>query len=235
MKDKKRNLPTLLPGIMILAICFFAAPASASVVVSVEKSTQRMTVTVDGAIRYRWPVSTGRKGYATPSGSFRAFRMEAEHYSKEWDEAPMPHSIFFTDKGHAIHGSYDVKRLGRPASHGCVRLSPAHAAILFSLVRKSGLSNTKVVLNGGRIGPSAIARAKLQEYRPQRRRPLNSTRMRPPMRTVRLSSPQNNPPAHSNSDEAECRVHHDNPILRTNLTRRSVSPSRKRAKSGPSR
>ena len=162
MKDKKRNLPTLLPGIMILAICFFAAPASASVVVSVEKSTQRMTVTVDGAIRYRWPVSTGRKGYATPSGRFRAFRMEAEHYSKEWDEAPMPHSIFFTDKGHAIHGSYDVKRLGRPASHGCVRLSPAHAAILFSLVRKSGLSNTKVVLNGGRIGPSAIARAKLQ-------------------------------------------------------------------------
>ena len=162
MKDKKRNLPTLLPGIMILAICFFAAPASASVVVSVEKSTQRMTVTVDGAIRYRWPVSTGRKGYPTPSGSFRAFRMEAEHYSKEWDEAPMPHSIFFTDKGHAIHGSYDVKRLGRPASHGCVRLSPAHAAILFSLVRKSGLSNTKVVLNGGRIGPSAIARAKLQ-------------------------------------------------------------------------
>ncbi len=162
MKDKKRNLPTLLPGIMILAICFFAAPASASVVVSVEKSTQRMTVTVDGAIRYRWPVSTGQKGYPTPSGSFRAFRMEAEHYSKEWDEAPMPHSIFFTDKGHAIHGSYDVKRLGRPASHGCVRLSPAHAAILFSLVRKSGLSNTKVVLNGGRIGPSAIARAKLQ-------------------------------------------------------------------------
>ena len=162
MKDKERNLPALLRDIMILAVCFFAAPASASVVVSVEKSTQRMTVTVDGAIRYRWPVSTDRKGYATPSGSFRAFRMEAEHYSKEWDEAPMPHSIFFTDKGHAIHGSYDVKRLGRPASHGCVRLSPAHAAILFSLVRKSGLSNTKVVLNGGRIGPSAIARAKLQ-------------------------------------------------------------------------
>ena len=162
MKDKERNLPALLPGIMILAICFFAAPASASVVVSVETPTQRMTVTVDGAIRYRWPVSTGRKGYPTPSGSFRAFRMEAEHYSKEWDEAPMPHSIFFTDKGHAIHGSYDVKRLGRPASHGCVRLSPAHAAILFSLVRKSGLSNTKVVLNGGRIGPSAIARVKLQ-------------------------------------------------------------------------
>jgi hypothetical protein len=75
--------------------------------------------------------------------------MEEDHYSKEWDEAPMPHSIFFTKIGHAIHGSYDVKRLGTPASHGCVRLSPAHAATLFAMVKRDGVTNTKVVLTGG--------------------------------------------------------------------------------------
>jgi len=147
-----------------------AAPAAAAapekpkstVLINIDKSSQEMTVFVDGVETYSWPVSTGRPEYATPSGNYKPTSMNEMWYSKQWDNSPMPHSIFFTDKGHAIHGSYDVKRLGRPASHGCVRLSPAHAAILFSLVRKSGLSNTKVVLNGGRIGPSAIARAKLQ-------------------------------------------------------------------------
>jgi hypothetical protein len=74
--------------------------------------------------------------------------MEADHYSKEWDEAPMPHSIFFTKIGHAIHGSYETKKLGTPASHGCIRLSPAHAATLFAMVKQDGVTNTKVVLTG---------------------------------------------------------------------------------------
>jgi hypothetical protein len=74
--------------------------------------------------------------------------MEADHYSKEWDDAPMPHSIFFTKIGHAIHGSYETKKLGTPASHGCVRLSPAHAATLFAMVKQDGVTNTKVVLTG---------------------------------------------------------------------------------------
>ncbi len=88
--------------------------------------------------------------------------MEKEHFSKEWDDAPMPHSIFFTQKGHAIHGSYDVKHLGTPVSHGCVRLLPANAAKLYALVEKEGVTNTTVVLTG--VTPSSapvVARRKL--------------------------------------------------------------------------
>ena len=125
-----------------------AAPASAAVLISVDKSEQRMTVSVDGVPRYVWPVSTGKAGHATPSGTFKAFRMEADHLSKEWDDAPMPHSIFFTTEGHAIHGSFDTKRLGTAASHGCVRLAPENAAVLFALVKQDGLLTTKVVLTG---------------------------------------------------------------------------------------
>jgi hypothetical protein len=122
--------------------------AKANVLVAVDKTTQRMTVSVDGKPRYTWPVSTGMSGHATPAGSFRAFRMEEEHFSQEWDDAPMPHSIFFTNAGHAIHGSFATKRLGGPASHGCVRIAPANAAKLFALVRAEGLTSTKVVVSG---------------------------------------------------------------------------------------
>jgi hypothetical protein len=124
-----------------------------------------MTVVRDGAAVYNWPVSTGRTGYATPSGSYNAFRMEADHYSKEWDDAPMPHSIFFTKIGHAIHGSYDTKKLGMPASHGCVRISPAHAATLFALVKQDGLVKTKVVLTGSE--QVALAQRGVRVPRPQ--------------------------------------------------------------------
>jgi lipoprotein-anchoring transpeptidase ErfK/SrfK len=130
-----------------LALLPAALPASAEVVVTIDKSTQRMTVVVDGSTRWRWPVSTGARSYDTPSGSYTAFRMEKDYYSKEWDDAPMPNSIFFTQRGHAIHGSYD-KRLGRPVSHGCVRLNPANAAKLYSLVASQGVTNTKVVVTG---------------------------------------------------------------------------------------
>ena len=123
--------------------------ANAAVLVTVDKSIQQMTVEVDGRPLYQWPVSTGKAGnYDTPSGKFKAFRMERDHFSKEWDDAPMPFSIFFTQKGHAIHGSNDTKRLGTPASHGCVRLLPANAEKLFALVEKEGVLNTTVVLTG---------------------------------------------------------------------------------------
>ena len=95
-----------------------------------------MTVAVDGVERYQWPVSTGNPSHETPNGSFRTFRMEADHYSKEFDDAPMPHSIFFTKVGHAIHGTESEGRLGTPVSHGCVRLSRANATTLYALVRK---------------------------------------------------------------------------------------------------
>jgi hypothetical protein len=137
--------------IWFVAVAFSAAFTSAAqseILITVDKSTQRMTVVRDGQAIYNWPVSTGRSGYATPSGSFTAFRMEADHHSDEWDDAPMPHSIFFTKIGHAIHGTFDGKNLGRPASHGCVRLSLANAATLFALVERDGVTKTKVVLTG---------------------------------------------------------------------------------------
>jgi len=135
---------------LALAACaLFAPTAKAAVTVTIDKSVQQMTVAVDGQARYHWPVSTGKGAqYDTPSGKFKAFRMERDHFSKEWDDAPMPHSIFFTPKGHAIHGSFDTKRLGTPASHGCVRLAPANAKTLFELVEKEGVLNTTVVLTG---------------------------------------------------------------------------------------
>jgi hypothetical protein len=142
-----RRLTTLALASILAATVVGAAQAD--ILITVDKSAQRMTVTRDGEMLYRWPVSTGRNGYATPSGSFTAFRMEEDHYSKEWDEAPMPYSIFFTKLGHAIHGSYETRKLGTPASHGCVRLSPAHAATLFAMVQRDGVSNAKVVLTGG--------------------------------------------------------------------------------------
>jgi hypothetical protein len=125
-----------------------AQPARANVMIIIDKSAQKMTVTVDGEDRYAWPVSTGRPGYDTPSGEYQPFRMERDHFSREWDDAPMPNSVFFTKIGHAIHGTFDAKNLGRPASHGCVRLSTENAATLFALVKDEGVFNTRVRLIG---------------------------------------------------------------------------------------
>ena len=138
------------PALFFLAAALAAAapPAHARVLITIDKAAQRMTVAVDGATRWTWPVSTGRRGYATPSGSYTAFRLEKDHFSKEWDDAPMPHSIFFTRQGHAIHGSYETRRLGTPVSHGCVRLSPAHAAQLYALVERRGVTGATVVVTG---------------------------------------------------------------------------------------
>lgn len=115
----------------------------------ISKVGQKMTVKIDGRTEYVWPVSTGAAGYDTPSGTFRPFRMEEDYFSREWDNAPMPNAIFFTARGHAIHGSYAVKSLGRRASHGCVRLSPDNAKILFGLVGDAGMNNTSVTIKGG--------------------------------------------------------------------------------------
>lgn len=144
-----RRLPVLALA-LLMSIGLFAGEAWATrVEIIISKVSQKMTVKVDGDTEYVWPVSTGAAKYETPTGRFKPFRMEAEHFSKEWDDAPMPHSIFFTGEGHAIHGSYHVKSLGKKASHGCVRLSPENAAVLFSLVQSAGMSNTSVELKGG--------------------------------------------------------------------------------------
>ena len=141
-----------------LAALAFAVPASAHLLIRIDKSTQRMTVIEDGQPLYVWPVSTGVAQYDTPSGDFKPFRMEKDHFSKEWDDAPMPYSIFFTTEGHAIHGT-NHSSIGRPASHGCVRLSVAHAAILWGLVKREKMANTEVVLTGEiPTGAPAVAR-----------------------------------------------------------------------------
>ena len=118
------------------------------ILVNIDKAKQRMTVSLDGVETFDWPVSTGRAGYSTPSGNYTATSMNEIWYSKQWDNAPMPHSVFFMKDGHAIHGSNDVRNLGKPASHGCVRISPENATTLYSLVQKSGLENTHVTLSG---------------------------------------------------------------------------------------
>src|SRR5437764_13724494 len=127
---------------------FAAGSARAKIAITIDKNEQLMTVAVDSVERYHWPVSTGNPSHETPNGSFRAFRMEEDHFSKEFDDAPMPHSIFFTKIGHAIHGTDSEGRLGTPASHGCVRLSKANATTLYQLVKEQGVLNTSVTLTG---------------------------------------------------------------------------------------
>ena len=138
----------LLAAVAAVLAVAAAAPARAGVFIKIDKTAQQMTVSVDGADLYVWPVSTGRRGYDTPNGAYTARWMEEMHYSKQWDYAPMPHSIFFTDEGHAVHGTYEQRNLGRAASHGCVRLSLKNATTLYRLVEKEGKKNTTVLLTG---------------------------------------------------------------------------------------
>ena len=125
---------------------FSWTPARAGVVVQIDKSSQRMAVSVDGAPRYNWPVSTGRSGYGTPSGVFQPQSMARHYFSRKYYNAPMPHAIFFY-YGFAIHGTNDLARLGGPASHGCVRLHPSNAATLFALVARNGPRNTRIEIS----------------------------------------------------------------------------------------
>ena len=148
---------------------FATSTAQAKVSITVDKDAQLLTVAVDGVQRYRWPVSSGNPSHETPNGTFRAFRMEADHFSKEFDDAPMPHSIFFTKIGHAIHGTESEGRLGTPVSHGCVRLSRANAATLYALVEEQGVLNTTVTLTGS----SQVALARNPKARAVARRDLD--------------------------------------------------------------
>jgi lipoprotein-anchoring transpeptidase ErfK/SrfK len=128
------------------AIVLSAMPAQASTIVAkIDLSEQRMQVYVNGWPRYSWAVSTARAGYRTPVGTYKAYRLEKMWYSRKYDMSPMPHSIFFKG-GYAIHGTNYLKRLGTPASHGCVRLHPDNAAQLYSLVRTNGMTNTQILV-----------------------------------------------------------------------------------------
>jgi lipoprotein-anchoring transpeptidase ErfK/SrfK len=136
-------------AVLVAAVSFVFLAAStraeASVLVRVNRGSQTMEVSADGAYLRTWRVSTGRRGYGTPAGTFHPQRMAARWFSTVYYNAPMPHAIFFRG-GFAIHGSYDIARLGGPASHGCIRLHPSDAATLFGLVQREGMHNTTIVV-----------------------------------------------------------------------------------------
>lgn len=121
------------------------AAGAATLVAQVSISAQTMTVTKYGRVLYTWPVSTARKGYVTPHGSFRPTRMHKMWRSRKYDNAPMPYSVFYNG-GYAVHGTNHVRSLGRPASHGCVRLQTGNAAAFYSLVREVGPGNTRIIV-----------------------------------------------------------------------------------------
>ncbi|HCL63872.1 MAG TPA: hypothetical protein DIC56_03320 [Rhizobium sp.] len=137
----------LLVAFAFLSLQFHVLPAEAGTIIArINLSKQTMTVSQNGIVTYRWKVSTARKGYVTPTGSFTAKWLSRYHRSRKYDNAPMPYAIFFKG-GYAVHATYDLKRLGRPASHGCVRLHPDNAARLFSLAKANGLSNTRFIIS----------------------------------------------------------------------------------------
>lgn len=125
---------------ILMALLLTTTPALAETNITISKSHQMMQVDTDEGT-YQWPVSTARKGYYTPTGTFTPYSLQPMHYSKKYDNAPMPHSIFFSG-GYAIHATPHVGNLGRPASHGCVRLSPSHAATLYEIVGRDRHNTT---------------------------------------------------------------------------------------------
>ena len=124
-----------------------AAPLPPTLHIEVDLTHQTLTVSENGSVRHSWPISSGRRGYATPTGTFQPTWMARQWFSRQYDNAPMPHSIFF-HQGVAIHGSWALRSLGRPASHGCVRLAPKNAATLFRMVSRHGKERTRIVVHG---------------------------------------------------------------------------------------
>ena len=133
----------ILAALLLVAL---STGADAAIVVQIDRAAQRMAVIVDGAPRYNWRVSTARRGYITPPGTYHPEMLARRWFSRKYYNSPMPHSIFFYH-GFAIHGTTELSRLGGPASHGCVRLHPQHAAALYSLIERDGRSNTRIVIN----------------------------------------------------------------------------------------
>jgi lipoprotein-anchoring transpeptidase ErfK/SrfK len=134
----------MILAIAVILVGFTTAPAySAAIEARIDLSEQRMRVYQNGLLRYNWPVSTARRGYRTPTGSWKPTRMHKMWYSRKYDNSPMPHSIFFYG-GYAVHGTNQIKSLGRPASHGCIRLHPDNARALYNLVSQNGTNNTRI-------------------------------------------------------------------------------------------
>ncbi len=143
----RKNLLSIVVAAATILVGQFAwiDSADARVTVLVNRGSQTMHVYVNGALHYSWAVSTGRRGYATPRGTYRPKRLARRWYSTKYHGSPMPWSIFYSG-GYAIHGTTETRRLGRRASHGCIRLRPSNARRLFSLVRRHGRANTRIVI-----------------------------------------------------------------------------------------
>lgn len=147
------RLVTIILSFLLALVA--TVPARAAVNVHIDLSTQTMSVRSSSGEAYNWRVSTARRGYVTPRGTYRAQRLARMHYSRKYDNAPMPHSIFFRG-GYAIHGTNAIGALGRPASHGCVRLAPGNAARLFAMVQKEG---ARISITGASPSSQMIAKS----------------------------------------------------------------------------
>jgi lipoprotein-anchoring transpeptidase ErfK/SrfK len=123
-------------------------PPPITLVLNADLGAQRLTVVENGKSKYTWAISSGRRGFATPMGTFQPIWAAKMWYSRQYEYAPMPNAVFF-HRGTAFHGTSAVGLLGQPASHGCVRLAPGNAAALFKLVHKHGFASTKVVVHTG--------------------------------------------------------------------------------------
>ena len=140
---KIRFVAAVMTG-LVVSLAGASAPALAEVTARVDLSGQRMQVLVDGKLRHSWAVSSGRRGYDTPSGSYRPQRLERDWTSRQYDDAPMPYSVFFKS-GYAIHGGH--ARVGGRASHGCIRLTTGNAATFYKLVSSHGSAKTRIVID----------------------------------------------------------------------------------------
>jgi len=165
-------------------------PTKPTLVAKIDLSRQRMTVIGHGRQLYHWRISSGRSGYETPPGKFKPGWMARQWYSRKYDMAPMPYSVFF-NQGIATHGTTAVSRLGRPASHGCIRLQTSNARRFYNLVRRHGMSNTRIVVHGRtrklrrRVAKSRARSRRVRTARSYRRTPRYDPRARPRARVRR--------------------------------------------------
>lgn len=143
-------------------------PPAITLNADINLTTQQLTVSSGGKVLHVWPISSGRAGYETPRGTFKPQWAARMHYSKKYDDAPMPHSVFFNG-GIATHATYATGMLGRPASHGCVRLSSSAAATFYALVHKHGFAATRIVVHGSpRVrGDEVASRRNRDDRRPR--------------------------------------------------------------------
>jgi hypothetical protein len=166
-----REAPT--PASLALAVARELAlpppPAPITLVLKADLGRQRLTVVEHGEVEHVWPISSGAAGYATKTGTFRPQWASRMHYSRQYEMAPMPHAVFF-NKGAAFHGTHAVRYLGRPASHGCIRLAPRNAAQLYRLVHRHGFHQTKVVVHGVHKSTTVAGRNAAKSRRAERPR-----------------------------------------------------------------